>query len=110
MTDWEAVLLREAFDALNPMKSGGSDEAARAAAVRERIGDYLKYHEQRKPVAYVATGVEDGIWIALAQYAGRNESEVYSRVLAQATKEGYRGTGVDRMCELGWEIKGLYFD
>jgi hypothetical protein len=58
----------------------------------------------------VAAGVEEGIWIALAQYAGRNKSEVYTRVLAQATREGYRGTGVGRMRELGWEIKGLYFD
>lgn len=110
MTGLEETMLREAFDALNPNKSGSSDEAQRAARIREKIGDYLKYQEQRKPVAYVAAGVEDGIWIALAQYAGRNESEVYSRVLAQAIKEGYRGTGMDRMRELGWEIKGLYFD
>lgn len=110
MTELEEALFRQAFDALNPMKSGGSDEAQRAQQVRERIGDYLKYQEQRRPVAYVAAGVEEGIWIALAQYAGRNESEVYSRILAQATREGYRGTGVDRMRELGWEIKGLYFD
>jgi hypothetical protein len=110
VTEIEERLLRDAFDALNPMKSGSSDEAQRAQRAREQIGDYLKYQEQRKPVAYVAAGVEEGIWIALAQYAGRNESEVYSRVLAQATKEGYRGTGVDRMRELGWEIKGLYFD
>lgn len=110
MTEIEERLLRDAFDALNPIKSGGSDEAQRAQQARERIGDYLKYQEQREPVAYVAAGVEDGIWIALAQYAGRNKSEVYSRVLSQAIKEGYRGTGVDRMRELGWEIKGLYFD
>ncbi|SDH08540.1 hypothetical protein SAMN05216466_10746 [Paraburkholderia phenazinium] len=110
MTEIEERLLRDAFDALNPMKSGSSDEAQKAQQARERIGEYLKYQEQRKPVAYVAAGVEDGIWIVLAQYAGRNESEVYSRVLAQAMKEGYRGTGVDRMRELGWEIKGLYLD
>jgi hypothetical protein len=110
LTELEEALFRQAFDALNPNKSGSSDEARRAHQVRERIGDYLKYQEQRKPVAYVAAGVEDDIWIALAQYAGRNESEVYGRVLSQAMKEGYRGTGVDRMRELGWEIKGVYFD
>ena len=110
MTEIEERLLRYAFDALNPYKSGSSEEAQRAQQIRDQIGEYLKYQEQRKPVAYVAAGVEDGIWIALAQYAGRNESEVYSRVLRQAMHEGYRGTGVDRMKELGWEIKGLYFD
>lgn len=110
MTEIEERLLRDAFDALNPMKSGSSDEAQKAQQARERIGEYLKYQEQRKPVEYVAAGVEDGIWIALAQYAGRNEGEVYTRVRRQAMNEGYRGTGVDRMRELGWEIKGLYFD
>lgn len=110
MTEIEEKLLRNAFDALNHNAGGRSDEAKRRQQVREQIGDYLKYHEQRKPVAYVAAGVEDGIWIALAQYAGRNESEVYSRVLRQAMNEGHRGTGMDRMRELGWEIKGLYFD
>lgn len=110
MTELEAMLLHEAFDALSPNKSGSSDEADRAAKVRERIGGYLKYQEQRKPVAYVAVGESDGILVALTEYAGGNESEVYSRVLRRAMNEGYRGTGVGRMAELGWTIKGLYFD
>ncbi|MDW9243645.1 hypothetical protein [Burkholderia cepacia] len=110
MIEIEEQLLRDALNTLNSVKSGASDEAKIAQQVAERIGDYLKYREQRKPVAYVAAGIEDDIWVALTQYAGRNESEVYSRILSHAMKEGYHGTGVDRMRELGWEIKGLYFD
>lgn len=111
MTELEAMLLREAFDALNPMKSGSSDEAQRAARVREKIGDYLKYQEQRKPVAYMPVGIEDEILVPLPQYSGRNESEVLSRIQAYAIKtEGYRGTAQDRLSAIGLEIKGVYFD
>lgn len=37
-------LLQEAFDALTPLKSGGSDEAERIAEVRAKIAGYLATH------------------------------------------------------------------
>lgn len=111
MTEIEERLLRDAFEALNPMKSGSSDEAERARQARERIGDYLKWQEQRTPVAYVAVGEYEGILVPLTEYFGRNEGEVYTKILARAIKEeGYRGTGKDRAFQLGWTVKGLYFE
>jgi hypothetical protein len=111
LTELEEALFRQAFDALNPNKSGSSDEAHRAAKIRAKISDYLKYKEQRKPVAYMPVGIEDEILVPLPQYAGRNESEVFSRIQAYAIKtEGYRGTAQDRLSAIGLEIKGVYFD
>ncbi|MEO0817752.1 MAG: hypothetical protein AAFX86_10665 [Pseudomonadota bacterium] len=65
-------------------------------------------HEKRKPVAYMPFGAEGEILVALPEYAGRNEAEVLSRVMARAIKEGYQGTAQDRLFSLGWIIKGVY--
>jgi hypothetical protein len=55
MSELDATLLREAFDALNPNKGGSSDEAMRALQVREKIGRCLAEHG--KPVMGGGPGI-----------------------------------------------------
>jgi hypothetical protein len=60
------------------------------------------------PVAYIAFGRAGTTPIALCEYCGSTELDVYQKVLEVAWREGFRGTGRERMAELGWWIEPVF--
>lgn len=57
---------------------------------------------QAQPVAWMAFATLDGRPLALPEYAAADAPGVMGKVLDAARKEGFRGTGKERMQQLGW--------
>lgn len=63
--------------------------------------------EQKKPSFYAAFG---GSGTALPQYSAYTEDGVIYNVLAVARNEGFKGSGLDRLMELGWVVRPVFRD
>ena len=60
------------------------------------------------PVAFMAFGGSATAPIALCEYTGATELAVYQKVGDVARREGFRGTGKERMVELGWWVAPVF--
>ena len=68
----------------------------------------LRLSEQ-KPAFYTAFDKPDGKpAVALWQYAGPSEHSVIKAVLSVARGQGFKGTGVQLMQELGWWVGPVF--
>ena len=70
----------------------------------------MQTSDKPSPVFYSVFANADGRTVALPQYSGWTENIVLDKVLEAAEREGYKGTGADRIKELGWWVGPVYAD
>ncbi|MFG5777993.1 hypothetical protein ACFIQF_13040 [Comamonas sp. J-3] len=70
-----------------------------------RDTSHVATSEHQKPLFYTAFGSNG---MALPSYAGYSEFVVIANVLAVAKNEGFKGTGKERMKELGWTVRPVF--
>lgn len=68
----------------------------------------MQTSDKPSPAFYSVFANADGRTVSLPQYSGWTENIVLDKVLEAAEREGYKGTGADRIKELGWWVGPVY--
>ena len=88
-------------------KDRASKERAAWKAIESKLRALLAAggEAQAAPAFYAALGSNG---CALPQYSAGTEEGVILNVLSVARNEGYTGSGLDRLIELGWVVRPVY--
>lgn len=88
-------------------KDRASKERAAWKAIESKLRALLAAggEAQAAPAFYAALGSNG---CALPQYSAGTEEGVILNVLSVARNEGYAGSGLDRLIELGWVVRPVY--